>query len=107
MGQPEMVDQPEKRQSFFDRVQIFAHDILDQRHLERRAIVEIAHNHRHGLKPRRPRRPQPPLARDQLVTRAVGSGTSIRRTISGSITPWLWIARVSSANRSWLKFSRG
>ncbi|MFZ0678037.1 hypothetical protein, partial [Candidatus Binatus sp.] len=40
MGQPEMVDQAEKRESFLDCVQIFTHDILDQRHLERGAIVE-------------------------------------------------------------------
>src|ERR1700722_16775538 len=69
-----MVDQAEKCEPFFDRVQIFAHDILDQRHLERRTIIKLANYDWNRLETRRTRRPQPPLSRDQLVARAVGVG---------------------------------
>ena len=57
--------------------------------------------------------PRPPIPKltDLLKHRGrrilSASGASIRRTISGSIIPWLWIARVSSASRSLSKFIRG
>ena len=52
---------------FFDRVEILALDVLDQRDLERLGIVEVANDDRHLVQPRALRRPPAPLARDDLI----------------------------------------
>ena len=59
---------------FLDGTQIFSRDILDQRHLQRGAIVELADHDRNRFETRRARRAEPPLARDQLEMRSVAFG---------------------------------
>src|SRR5260370_39008227 len=68
-----MLDQSCECERFFDRTQILARDILDQRHLQRRPIVQLANDDRNRFQTRRTRRTEPPLAGDQLVARPVDS----------------------------------
>jgi len=47
VGQGEFADQPLQRLRFFQRVEVLALDILDQRHGDDGAVVQFAHHHRH------------------------------------------------------------
>jgi len=65
------VDQPLIGLRLLDRVQILALDILDQRHLERLVVAELADDGRDFVQPRPLRRPPAPLASDDLEAVAV------------------------------------
>ena len=71
LAMAEILDQPLIGLGFFDRVQIFALDILDQRNFERFGFVEIAHDHRDLVELRALRRPPAPFAGDDLKMRAL------------------------------------
>ena len=58
---------------FFDRVEVLALDVLDQRDLERVAIGEIAHHDRHFVQLRLLRRAPAPLAGDDLPLAGLGA----------------------------------
>ena len=55
----------------FDRVQVLALQVLDERELERLRRRRRQHAHRHPLQARQPRGPPPPLTCDDLVALAV------------------------------------
>ncbi len=54
-----------------NRIQFLAREVLHQRHFQRGAIVEVAHDDRHGSRPAVTRRAQAALAGDQLIARTV------------------------------------
>src|ERR1700733_5603768 len=56
--------------SFFERCQIFALEVLDQRDLQHLGIAENADQHRHLVQPGALRRAPAPLTGDQLERRA-------------------------------------
>jgi hypothetical protein len=47
VGQVEFGDQALQCLRFFQRVEVFALDVLDQRHRDHGAVVDLAHHHRH------------------------------------------------------------
>ena len=52
---------------FFERIEVFALQVLDDRDFERFAIVGVAHERRNRREPRRDGRAPTPFARDQFV----------------------------------------
>ncbi len=63
----ELVEQALDPVSLFERVQILALDVLDQRHGGRGLIGHVLYEHRHFLQPREARRTETALTRDDLV----------------------------------------
>ena len=51
----------------FQRVEVFALDVFDQRHGGGGLVGHVAHQHGHAVQPRQPRRTKAPLARDDFV----------------------------------------
>ncbi|MNS93027.1 hypothetical protein D3C72_1271800 [compost metagenome] len=47
MGQRELADQPLQGLGLFERIEVFALDVLDQRHRDDGAVFQLAHHHRH------------------------------------------------------------
>ena len=47
VGQRKFVDQSRQRLRFFQRIEVFALDVLDQRHRDDGAVVDLAHDHGH------------------------------------------------------------
>ena len=71
MSHLELVDEPTQCHRLFDGIEIFALDVLDQRHRERRFVVDTA-DHRRDLGQPGGLRPTPTaLASDDLETFAV------------------------------------
>ena len=62
-----MIDQLLIGFTLFDRVQVFALQILDQRHLCHRSVIIGRNDRRHCLEPCEVRRPQTALAGDELI----------------------------------------
>ena len=67
VGEPELVDEPAEALGRFDRVEVLALQVLDQRDLELRAVVELADDRRDPLEAGRDGRSQAPLPGDELV----------------------------------------
>src|SRR5438034_3862356 len=67
LREPALVDQVAVRLGLLERGQVLALHVLDQRELEAVLGPRLAHDHRDPLEPGAQRRPQPPLAGDQLV----------------------------------------
>ena len=67
----EFVDQALDAHGFFQRIQVFTLDILDQRHRQRRIVRHAAHQHRHMGQPRQLCGAPAPLAGDDFIA-AVG-----------------------------------
>jgi hypothetical protein len=67
VAHPEAAREPLEAVRLVDGVQILAHQVFDQRHLERCMVVEFAHHYRHDAEARDPRRAPAPLAGHQLV----------------------------------------
>ncbi len=63
----EFLDEPAIALAFFDRVEVLALDVLDQRDLGRAAIVHLADDHRNLVQLRRLRCTPAPLAGENLV----------------------------------------
>ena len=72
LGQPELVDQPLVRRRLLERPQVGALQVLDQRALQRRALLDVLDHDRDLVQPGALRRPPAPLAGDQEVA-AVGA----------------------------------
>jgi hypothetical protein len=51
VGQPELVDQPLQALRFFQRVEVLALDVLDQRHHGGGFVGHMAHQHRNLVQP--------------------------------------------------------
>jgi hypothetical protein len=67
VGQVEFVDQALQRLRFLQRVEVFALDVLDQRHRDHGAVVDHAHHHRHFGQAGTLRRTPAAFAGDDLV----------------------------------------
>jgi hypothetical protein len=52
---------------FFQRVEVFALDVLDERHGGGGLVGHVAHQHGHAVQPRQARRAKAPLARNDFV----------------------------------------
>jgi hypothetical protein len=66
VGQRELVDQSRQRHGLLERVEVFALDVLDQRHRDHRAVVDVAQHHRHVVEAGLHRRAPAALAGDDL-----------------------------------------
>ena len=107
VGQVEFVDQALQRLRLFERVEVFALDVLDQRHREHGAVVgHLAHDRRDFVQAGELRRAPAALAGDDLVARRARRHASTRTTI-GWITPCALIDSASSASFAWSMRVRG
>ena len=70
LGELEFVLEPLVRLGCFERVQVLALDVLDERHLQELALGRFLHDGRNGLEPGEPCRAPPALACDQAVAAA-------------------------------------
>ena len=66
LSRAEFFHEPHVRGRLFERGEILALKVLDQRNLQDFAVVHVAHDHRHRLESRQARRAQPSLACDEL-----------------------------------------
>ena len=66
-----LVDQLLVAERFLDRVEVGALDVLDDRELERGAVVDVAHDDRDLRQPRALRRAPAAFAGDDLVAAGV------------------------------------
>ena len=71
LGMAEVIHQPPEAFRLLQGGQVLPLQILDERHLQRLAVGEIADEHRHFVQPRPLRRPPAPLAGDNLERRRV------------------------------------
>jgi hypothetical protein len=71
VGQLELVDQAMHALRFLQRIEVFALDVLDQRHRERRLVGDLAHDDRHFLQAGQARGAPATLAGDDLVALGV------------------------------------
>ena len=67
VGEMEIVDQAVDALRFFQRIEVFALDVLDQRHRRGGLVVDVAHQHRDRLEAGQLRRAEAALAGDDLV----------------------------------------
>ena len=74
MGQVELVDQAMQRLRFLERVEVFALDVLDQRHRDHGAVVDDAHHRRDLGQSGLQRRAPAAFAGDDLVGLAAAAG---------------------------------
>ncbi len=65
-----LAQQPLQALRLFERIEVFALDVFDQRHGGRRLVGHVAHQHRHRVQPGQPGRPKAPLAGDDFIHRA-------------------------------------
>src|SRR5690606_21171496 len=70
VGQVELVDQALQRLRFLQRVEVLALDVLDQRHRDHGAVVDLAHHYRDLAQPGQARGAPAALASDDLVVAA-------------------------------------
>src|SRR5690606_23352076 len=63
----ELVDQAPYTLCLLERIEVLALDVLDQGERERRLVVGLAHDDRYFIQFGDARRPEAPLARDDLV----------------------------------------
>ena len=74
VGEVEFGDQARDALRFFQRIQVFALDVLDQRHRGGGLVVDLAHQHRDLVQPGQLRGAEAPFAGDDLVAlRAVAA----------------------------------
>ena len=71
MRQAKFLDQTRQALRLFQRVQVFALNVFDQRHGGGGFIGHIAHQHRHFCQPGQTRGTEAPLARDDFVLAGV------------------------------------
>ncbi len=95
MSEPKLTHQALQAVGLFQRVEVLALHVLDQRHHGGRFVADLAHQHRHAVQPRQPRRAEAPFARDDLVDRplAVGYGR-VARLPGQRLQPRLSVGRV-------------
>ena len=86
VGETEIGDQALDALRFFERIEVFALDVLDQRHRGGGLVVDIAHQHRDLVQAGQLRRAEAAFAGDDLV--AVTPSRPIGRTSTGCIMPW-------------------
>ena len=109
MRHVEFGDQAIQRARFFERIQILALDVLDQRHRDRGFIGHAAHDRRNLVQARELRGAPAALAGDDFVARvarALGPSPSGRTTI-GCTTPCALIESASSCSVSCRMSMRG
>ena len=70
VGEVEFVDQALQRDGFLQRIEVFALDVLDQRHRDHGAVVDFAHHHRDLGQAGQLRRAPAAFAGDDLVALA-------------------------------------
>ena len=63
----ELFHQPLQALGFFQRIEVFALDVLDERHGGGGLVGHVAHQHGHGIEARQSGGAKPPLARDDFV----------------------------------------
>ena len=69
LRQLKLVGEPSIRKRLLDRIQVFALNVFDKRHLEQRLLAarrDVAHDDRDTAEPCHLGRPPPPFARDNL-----------------------------------------
>ena len=101
-GDTEVLDQGGAGAGLFDRVEVFADHVLDQRHFEPVSLIGVADDHRDPLDPGHLSRPPAPLTGDKFVTLSLSSLTS-----SGWTTPLAAIESARACSASSLKRRRG
>ncbi len=67
VSEPKLFDQALQTLGFFQRVEVFALNVFDERHGRCRFVGHVAHQHRHALQARQLAGPKAPFARDDLV----------------------------------------
>jgi hypothetical protein len=88
----ELVDQALQALRLFERVEVLALDVLDQRHHRGGFVGHLLDEHRHLVQPGQPGGAEAALAGDDLVAVPAPTG----RTRIGCMTPWLRMLSASS-----------
>jgi len=65
--QAELVDEALQALRLFQRIQVFALDVLDECHRGGRLVGHVAHQHRHAVQPGQARRAKAPFAGNDFV----------------------------------------
>ena len=108
MRQAELLDQAQQRTGFFQGIEVFALDVLDERHGDRVLIGDIANDGGNLGKPRHLRRAPAPLAGDDFIAlRFDREGRGSGRTRMGCTKPRDLIESASSPKDSGRMSTRG
>ena len=83
MGETKFFDQALQALRFFQRVQVFALHVLDQRHGSSGLVGHVAHQHRRAIEPGELGRAETPLARNDFVDRARRAFGAVQRGVLG------------------------
>ena len=99
VGEAEIGDQALDALRLFQRIQVFALDVLDQRHRGGGLVVHVAHQHRNLLQAGQLRGAEAAFAGDDLVLGGAGQlSLPTGRTSTGCMMPWVLMDAASSAS---------